>query len=144
MYKKKILIKSNFLFYKNCIHIPNKSQYPDLAARMVANGLNTDDLDDDEDYKEEESDELMAMSNVGNRIFGKRLPIRTTDDSRYHSVLCMYITNNCNSNSFFSFIHLYKFFFVYFSPLMVICTHMMDSEVKTHSKFNKQNYYGHK
>jgi hypothetical protein len=59
----------------------------DLATArggLGTNGLNTDDLDDDEDYNEEESDELM-----GNRFSG--LPIRTTDDSRYQSVLCMYI-----------------------------------------------------
>ncbi|KAG5677833.1 hypothetical protein PVAND_007556 [Polypedilum vanderplanki] len=68
-------------------HCLSKEQQRHLASARggLANGLNTDDLDDDEDYNEEESDELMTMSNMGNRFSG--LPIRTTDDSRYQSVL---------------------------------------------------------
>lgn len=55
------------------------------AVGGLLNGLNSDDLDDD-DYNDEDSEEL--MSNRGNRLGG--LPIRTSDDSRYQSVFCMY------------------------------------------------------
>lgn len=34
------------------------------------NGLNSDDLDDDE-YIDEDSDELMALRNTGNRLGGQ-------------------------------------------------------------------------
>ncbi|CRL03761.1 CLUMA_CG016446, isoform A [Clunio marinus] len=49
----------------------------------MLNGLNSDDFDDD-DYIDEDSDELMAIRNTGNRL-GLQ-PIRTTDDSQYQSV----------------------------------------------------------
>jgi hypothetical protein len=63
--------------------------HTDLPARGNANGLNSDDLDDDEDYNEEESEELMTMNSMGRN--GNRLGGLPTDDSRYQSVLCMYI-----------------------------------------------------
>lgn len=45
--------------------------YADVPARGggLINGLNSDDLDDDE-YIEEDSDELMAIKNTGNRLGG--------------------------------------------------------------------------
>ena len=62
-----------------------------MPARGNANGLHVDDLDDEEDENEEESDEFVSMSNVGkgSRLGGQQ-QIRTTDDSRIQSVLCMY------------------------------------------------------
>lgn len=61
-----------------------------MTARGNANGLHIDDLDDEEDENEEESDEFVSMSNAGkgSRLGGHQ--IRTTDDSRIQSVLCMY------------------------------------------------------
>lgn len=66
------------------------NQIPDLPARGNTNGLNRDDLDDDEDDNEEESDELVTVNSMGkgSRLGGHH--IRTTDDSRSQSVLCMY------------------------------------------------------
>ena len=63
---------------------------PDLPARGNANGLHNDDLDEDEDDNEDESDELVRVNNMGkgSRLGGHQ--IRTTDDSRSQSVLCMY------------------------------------------------------
>lgn len=62
-----------------------------MPARGNANGLHVDDLDDEEDENEEESEEFVSMSNVGkgSRLGGQQ-QIRTTDDSRIQSVLCMY------------------------------------------------------
>lgn len=53
----------------------NKLSYQniDVPARVdgsFLNGLNSDDLDDDE-YIDEDSDELMALRNTGNRLGGQ-------------------------------------------------------------------------
>lgn len=68
------------------------SNYTDMPARPrgggLLNGLNSDDLDDDDDYIDEESEEYMQIGDTGgsiNRLGGQ--PICTADDSRHHSVL---------------------------------------------------------
>lgn len=61
--------------------------HADLPARGLGNGLNSDDLDDDEEYNDDELDVLFTLGN-GRKSVG--LPIRTTDDSRYQSMHCMY------------------------------------------------------
>lgn len=67
--------------FHQCLSKDLQRHLPPRAG--LANGLNSDDLDDDEDYNDEDSDELLAMGN-GNRLGG--LPITTLDDSRYQSV----------------------------------------------------------
>lgn len=57
------------------------------------NGLSSDDLDDDEAYVDEDSDELMAIRNTGNRLGGQA---SSTHDSRYQSAfgVCWKQTND--------------------------------------------------
>lgn len=38
----------------------------------LLNGLNSDDLDDDDEYIDEDSEELMAIKNTGNRLGGQQ------------------------------------------------------------------------
>lgn len=45
------------------------------AGGGLFNGLNSDDLDDDEAYIDEDSDELMAIRNTGNRLGGQAISI---------------------------------------------------------------------
>lgn len=71
-------------------------KHTDVPARGggLLNGLNSDDLDDD-DYIDEDSEELMAIRHTGgsiNRLGGQTT--RVFDDSRHQSVFCMYINSS--------------------------------------------------
>lgn len=83
-----------FCFHISCLHSKPESfiikkYQTDVPARGgssgggLFNGLSSDDLDDDEAYVDEDSDELMAIRNTGNRLGGQAK--RSTHDSRYQS-----------------------------------------------------------
>lgn len=65
--------------------------HSDVPARGggLLNGLNSDDFDDDE-YVDEDSEELMAIRNTGNRLGGQQVITTDVDDSLHQSVFCMY------------------------------------------------------
>lgn len=68
--------------------------YADMSARVggFSNGI---EENDDDEYVDEDSDELLSVRSAGgsiNRLGG--LPIRTADDLRYQSVFSMYSWHN--------------------------------------------------
>lgn len=58
---------------------------PARGGGGLLNGLNSEDLDDDTDYVDEDSEELMAIKNTGNRLGGQQ-HIFAFDNSRYQLV----------------------------------------------------------
>jgi hypothetical protein len=45
---------------------------PARGGGGLLNGLNSDDLDDDDEYVDEDSDELTLIKNTGNRLGGQQ------------------------------------------------------------------------